>query len=303
MTHVRVTSQAELDHVLESGEYSYDEHEIIICSPADQLIVVTDDRGLDLYASGSATVSAYGSATVSAYGSATVRAYDSATVSAYGSATVSASGSATVRAYDSATVSAYGSATVSASGSATVSAYDSATVRASGSATVSAYDSATVSASGLLVVTRKLSTAATVTGGVIIDVTAYDESNAADWCALNQVQGDGETVTLYKALPADLTSGIQYAHPTTWPLEGEVACDDWQPNNGCGGGLHLSPTPAQAQHYLDNADLSTARFLECRVSLTDLHPILDGVAKAKAPRVTVIREVDIDGNPISEATK
>ncbi|WP_240038170.1 DUF2807 domain-containing protein [Actinomyces procaprae] len=338
MTAIHVTTQAELDAALHNPKITYAEHEIIICNTDGEWITIGNDHGKDIRAWGSATVEAWGSATVRASdsatvrasgsatvrasdsatvrasGSATVRASDSATVRAWGSATVEAWGSATVRASDSATVrasgsatvEAWGSATVRASGSATVEASDSATVeasdsatvRASGSATVEASDSATVRASGLYVVTRRLSTSATVTGGTILDLTTLDLTRIDDWAAYHGAQTDDGMLTLYKAIPADGTTGKRYGHPVEWPTGGGIVeCNDWVPEPYCGGGLHLSPTPWQARQYLDSEDQRGARFLECRVPAAEVIPLHGD--KVKAPSVVVVREVDADGNPVA----
>ena len=250
MTEIRVTTQAELDAALADPAITYDEHVIIICSPAGEWITVADDRGKDVRASGSATVRAWGSATVEAWGSATVRAWDSATV------------------------------------------------RASGSATVEAWDSATVRASGLYVVTRRLSTSATVTGGTVLDMTTLNPGCIDDWAAYHGARIDNEgTLTLYKAIPASGVTGQRYGRPVEWPTDGIVECDDWIPEPHCGGGLHLSPTPWQARQYLRREERRDARFLECRAEVAEAVP-LSG-AKLKAPSVVVIREVDIDGNPVA----
>ena len=88
MTEIRVTTQQELDETLAREDLNYNDFEIIIDSPRGVWVTISDSRGLD----------------VRAYGSATVWASESATVEAFGSATVRASGSATVRASESATV-------------------------------------------------------------------------------------------------------------------------------------------------------------------------------------------------------
>jgi hypothetical protein len=221
---------------------------------------------------------------VRASGSATVRAYGSATVLASGSATVRAYGSATVRAYDSATVSASGSATVSASGSATVSAYDS--------ATVSAYDSATVSASKFVAV-HLFSARVTLAGGVLIDLTALDLNVLEDWVAYAGPDVDDEDLLLYKAVDDQLHSGRQFKYP----IGAVLTCPDWVDNHDCGGGLHLSPTPHQAQSYFPDA----TRFLRCRVTRVDVRPIGSPgeVAKCKVRALTVEAEVDINGRELA----
>ena len=198
--------------------------------------------------------------------------------------------SATVRAYDSATVTASDSATVTASGSATVTAYDSATVRAYDSATVRAYDSATVTATPKVAV-HLHSGYAKVSGGVLIDHTA-DLSDPTDWCEYHGVKATRAGIaTLYKAVDDNWTTprGFDYS-PGAKPK-----APDWRDDNGCGGGIHLSPTPVQALAYHPEA----TRFVAVGVRVADLRPIPGGTAKAKAPAVVrACREVDIDGQEV-----
>ena len=302
MTAIHVTTQAELDAALTNPAHTYSTHEIVIDTPAGVWITIGSDHGKDIRASGSATVRAWGSATVEAWDSATVEAWGSATVRAWGSATVRAWGSATVRAWGSATVEASGSATVEAWDSATVEASGSATVRASGSATVRAWGSATVRASGLYVVTRRLSTSATVTGGTILDLTTLDLTSIDNWAAYHGATVEDGIVTLYKCLPQNLTSGSNCGRHTVWPTSGDIECDDFEATDERGHGLHLSPTPEHAWAYL--SDESRPRFLEVTAPLDDIVPITGGTAKCKVRSCTVVREVDVMGRPVtSEAAK
>src|SRR5690606_8571593 len=65
---------------------------------------------------------------------------------------------------------------------------------------------------------------------------------------------DGDTITLYKAVDDNLKSGYGFEYPI-----GEVVeCDDWDDKPRCGGGLHLSPHPIDANKYMPGA----TRFLE-----------------------------------------
>ena len=185
---------------------------------------------------------------------------------------------------------------VPASGSATVEAYDSATVRASGSATVEAYDSATVEASGSatveasrFVAVHLWSQRVTLSGGVVIDLTALDSKNLGDWCDYTGTERDGDTITVYKAVDDNLKSGQGFAYP----IGGAVEDSRWRDDHDCGGGLHFSPTPTRARSYF----WSATRFLECTVNATEARTI--GWDKLKAPRATVIREVTIDGEPVA----
>ena len=199
----------------------------------------------------------------------------SATVRAYGSATVEASGSATVRAYDSATVEAYGSATVEAYGSATVRAYDSATVRASSH-----------------VATHLHSQSVTVTGGVVIDVSALDLTDPTTWADYSGVDHTDRHATVFKAVDDTLNAGQGYTI-TAYPIGGTVAAPDWRANASCGHGLHFGATPHQALRYYNGT--GPARYLECRVELDTLVPLGD---KCKAPSCEVVREVDVMGRPL-----
>jgi hypothetical protein len=240
-------------------------------------------------ASGSATVEAWGSATVEAWGSATVRASGSATVRASGSATVEASGSATVRASGSATVRASGSATVEASGSATVEASGSATVEASGSATVHGWSRSKTKAAPHVAV-HLHSASAVVEGGVVIDVTAVN-SSAESWLEHHGIEVvDGKAV-LYKAVDSNLRSGYGF----DYPIGQTVSAPDWRDNDGCGYGLHLSPRPVHARDYFTEAK----RFLACQVDVATLRVLGMGSPKCKVPSLTILHEVDLDGEALS----
>jgi len=287
MTAIYVHNQDELDAALNNPKYTYSDHEIIIDSPDGVWLEVHDRRYLDVLAYGSSTVRAYGSSTVRAYGSSTVRAYGSSTVRAYGSSTVLAYESSTVLAYESSTVRAYESSTVLAYGSSTVLAY--------GSSTVLAYESSTVTA-GSLVAVHLFSANATINGGVIIDVTTIDDSDAKQWVDYHGAEINGDEIFLYKALGEDLISGKIYDSRIEWPTSGVVSCDDWEPTNECGGGIHLSPHPHQAAYYCEP---EAERMLLCSAKLEDIYPIPTFSApKCKVQSVTVLREVALDGGDL-----
>ena len=219
--------------------------------------------------------------TISDSGSATVRASGSATVEAWGSATVAASGSATVRAWDSATVEAWDSATVEA--------WDSATVRASGSATVRAWGSATVEASKWVAV-HLFSARATVSGGVVIDVSALDLDDLATWIAYHGATVTDGALTAYKAVGDDWQTdrkGWVYAPGAT------VVAEDWDGKPECGGGLHLCLTPRKSRGYYSMA----TRYVECLIDVTEA--VVVDRDKVKARSVRVVREVTIDGEPVT----
>ncbi len=192
-------------------------------------------------------------------------------------------------------VRAFCSSTVHARGSSAVTAYDSSTVHAYGSASVTAYDSASVIASTYTAV-HLHSTRVTHTGGVIIDCTTIDETDPATWGDYHGAQVEDGTITLYKCLPQNLTSGADWGRDTVWPTSGDIECDDFEATDECGHGLHLSPTPGHAGAYL--ADESHLRFLEVTAPLDDIVPITGGTAKCKVRACTVVREVNLDGTPV-----
>lgn len=196
-----------------------------------------------------------------------------------------------VRAFGSASVRASDSASVRASGSASVYAFGSASVHASDAASVRAFDSASVKASPCVAV-HLHSARATVDGGVLIDVTGIDQTDTQQWIDYTGADTAGDDyVVLYKAVDSELKSARGFAYPL-----GETVQDDaWTDDHGCGGGLHLSPTPVQASYYYEDA----TRFLRCRVHRVDLRPIPGDVAKAKARRVEVLAEVDIHGRDLA----
>ena len=264
MTALTVHTQAELDAALNDPNVAYDNTEIFIDAPAGVTLVVDDGRGHRVTARGSSTVQAFGSSAVHAFGSSTVHAFGSSAVHAYGSSTVTSYGSSAVTAYESSTVHAYDSSTVHAD--------DSVAIHEHGPH-------------------------ATIAGGVIIDHTTADALTPTEWAAKNGAPVKDGMVTLYKALPADLTSGRPFGHAVVWPTTGEVSCDDWRDDDECGGGLHLSPTPGQAWPYLRYE--TGPRFLECTAHLDSIVPIPGGTAKCKTPSVTVLREVDLAGRPVA----
>ena len=293
MTRIIVTSQDELAAALTNPDHAFSTHEIIIDSPAGVRLTVGDDHGQDVRACGSSSVRARGSASVRAFGLSAVHAYGSASVHAYDSSTVHAYGSASVHAYDSSAVHAYGSASVIA--------FDSSSVTASDSASVNAFDSSSVTARAYVAV-HLHSTRVTHTGGVIIDCTTIDETDPDTWGDYHGAQVEDGTVTLYKCLPQNLTSGADWGRDTVWPTSGDIECVDFEATDECGHGLNLSPTPGHAWAYL--SDESRPRFLEVTAPLDDIVPITGGTAKCKVQRCTVVREVDVMGRPVtSEAAK
>jgi hypothetical protein len=210
-----------------------------------------------------------------------------------GSSHVVAWGSSHVVAWGSSYVVAWGSSHVVAWGSSHVVARDSSHVVAWDSSHVVAWDSSHVVA-GRWTAVHLHSQRVTLSGGVIIDMTAIDRTDPQTWCDLNGVVvADGRAV-LYKATDDSLTAGHEY-RPVTYTVGAEVACDDWRDDHDCGGGLHLSPSPAAAKDYRWDAK----RYLAVEVTVADLRPIPGGTAKCKVPRGRVLHEVDLYGRTVT----
>ena len=205
--------------------------------------------------------------------------------------TITSSGSSRVWAYGSSRVEAYDSSRVEAYDSSSVWAYDSSSVEAYGSSSVWAYGSSRVEA-GRFVAVHVHSSRATCQGGVQIDLTDVDLTDAAtwlDWCGLTAERGK---VTLYKAVDDDLAAGHSYTR-TVYPIGGTVVAGDWRDDHKCGGGLHVSPTVTQAAAHFSRA----TRFLAVEVAVRDVRPIDGG--KCKVPRLRVVCEVDRWGDEVT----
>jgi hypothetical protein len=88
-------------------------------------------------------------------------------------------------------------------------------------------------------------------------------------------------VTLYKSVHPDTlcdfhTGWIKYA--------GVVTCPDFDPDptRQCGGGLHLSPTPAAALRY------NKGTLLVCKVNIDDIVVYGPDITKVRCRKVKVI---------------
>ena len=176
-------------------------------------------------------------------------------------------------------------------GSAVVRAYGSAAVRASGSAAVTAYGSAAVTASAHVAV-RLQSPHAIASGGVIIDMSTIDLTDAASWCEHHGVKVVDGVATVFKAVDDSWTTdrGTDYS-PGSLP-----DALDWRDDHERGGGLHFSPWPWQALEYHPEA----TRFIAAGVSIETLRPLMGGIPQCKAPRVVVAcREVTINGAEVA----
>ena len=208
--------------------------------------------------------------------------------------TISDSGSSTVEAYDSSTVRASGSSTVEAYGSSTVEASGSSTVEAYGSSTVRASDSSTVRA-GRYVAVHLHSQRVTLSGGVVIDMTAIDRADAATWCDLHGVDvlGDGKAIV---AKCVDEAFNAGHSHTLTAYRPGTVVeASDWSPRPVCGGGLHFGPTPGAAMDSAWGPLGPDARWVLCEVDLSEAVGVGN---KLKARSCRVLHEVDARGNAV-----
>jgi hypothetical protein len=164
-------------------------------------------------------------------------------------------------------------------------------VEARGSSHVEARGSSHVEATKYVAVHRHKRSNATISGGVIIEVPK--PKTATEWCDYYGVPVERETVTLYKALNANLEApynGFRYELGT------KPQAPDWDGGKAeCGGGLHFSPAPALALQWYSERDV---RFVACPVRLKDIvvHENPQYPSKVKAPGVYgPVYEVDRHG--------
>ena len=214
--------------------------------------------------------------TITDSGSSRVVARGSSRVVASGSSSVEARGSSRVVARDSSSVVAWGSSRVVASGSSSVEARGSSRVEASKYAAVHLW-----------------SQRVTLTGsGHVIDMTAIDFTDPAQWCEYYGVEVAEGIAHLYKAVDDQWTTeyGTVYAPGTT------PEAPDWNTAPQCGGGLHLCASPSGSRSFKPDA----ARFVRCGVRLDEMVCLDD---KVKVKRVVVpCVEVDIHGDLVEAVT-
>jgi hypothetical protein len=187
-----------------------------------------------------------------------------------------------------------GSSRVVARGSSSVVAWDSSSVEARDSSRVEARDSSRVEA-GKYVAVHLHSTRVTVDGGVVIDLTQLDMTDPTTWLDFHGVALTDGAAVLYKAVDADLRAGQGYIS-AAYPIGETVTARDWEASRG--HGLHFGVSPAHARRYFNGT--GAPRFLEVAVPVEDLVG-LDG--KCKARSCTVVREVDMHGDPVETATE
>jgi hypothetical protein len=138
---------------------------------------------------------------------------------------------------------------------------------------------------------------ATFTGdGHLIDLTELDLTDPAHWCEYHGVTVADGVAYLYKAVDKDWKSG----YGTDYSPGSTPEAPDWSTRRICGGGLHLSPRPAQAMAYLD-CSRDEARFLKCGVRLDEIVTIDDDKVKARRVVVACV-EVDWFGDVVERVT-
>ena len=95
------------------------------------------------------------------------------------------------------------------------------------------------------------------------------------------------TATLYKCVNKDMRSN----HGTVYPVGEIVVAGDYEPNQGCGAGLHFWPTIETARR---NVNAYGEVIIECEVDLGSLIPLAD---KCKARSCCVTRIIEQDDDP------
>lgn len=161
--------------------------------------------------------------------------------------------------------------------------------RAAGTSSVHLYGNAKLVKASAHVAVFLHSAQATAVGGHQVDLTDLDLHDPETWCEYYGVTTDHGQAVVYKAVRPDFRS----AHGTSYRPGTTASCDDFEADNECGHGLHISPTPFQA----DTNDARATRYVEVRVDIHGLNII--SADKAKAASVVVVREVDIHGQPVT----
>ena len=119
---------------------------------------------------------------------------------------------------------------------------------------------------------------------------ALDLDDLATWIAYHGATVTDGALTAYKAVGDDWQTdrkGWVYAPGAT------VVAEDWDGKPECGGGLHLCLTPSKSRGYYSMA----TRYVECLIDVTEA--VVVDRDKVKARSVRVVREVTIDGEPVT----
>lgn len=113
----------------------------------------------------------------------------------------------------------------------------------------------------------------------------------ADQCVRSANDG---MIYVYKATNPEGMSGEEYDKPTKWEPGKTVTCDDWEPTDWIGHGLHVSPTVSDAMYCVGT--IEGWRYFRCKVDPATIIPL--GQENAKVPNAYVVEEVDELGNPL-----
>jgi hypothetical protein len=100
---------------------------------------------------------------------------------------------------------------------------------------------------------------------------------------------DGKTVTLVKAVLADLSSPVGHGD-IRYEIGSTVTAEDYTPEPHCGHGLHFCATAEDTREYVRGV-----RFLACAVDYASMVPVGN---KVKARSCTVLYEISEDGRRI-----
>lgn len=232
------------------------------------------------YSDGGLAVTVVGESSVVTHG-VDVKACDNARVRAFGACVVSAQENACVWAFDHVAVYAF----------------DEARIWASGTCVVYAHEEVSVWAGSYVTVYKKTRFGpfrGHVQGGRVVVKRDADEMTGEQWCraALVHVDEDG-MAHLFKATDRDGVSRRGGAYRV-----GEVVDDseNWKDDHFFGGGLHVSPSPGMALVRSQLDESRGVRFFEVTCPVSELVSISDDVCKA--PRLRVVREVDVWGEPL-----
>ena len=296
MTDIKtVTTQDELDEALAAGiidlriDRSDDES---LLSIENKKVRLWGNSSADLRGNSSATLRGNSSADLWDSSSATLWDNSSADLWDNSSATLRGNSSADLRGNSSATLWGNSSADLRGNSSADLWGNSSATLRDNSSATLRDNSSATLKK---FTVAWKKSLDATIAGtGHVIDMSAVDLSNPYEWAEYVGANVDEEgQVHLYKAVDDNLESA--YSHGEfVYEIGSIVQPGTWLKNNRCGNGIHLCPSPQHARDHFPRA----TRFLEVTCDAATFMPI--DTSKIKTAQAYILREVDINGDPVKE---
>ena len=244
-----------------------------IDAPATETIrLLYSDNGLSVIVAGESSVVTIG---------VDVRACDNARVRASGVCIVSAQENVRVWACDRVVVHAGDDARVWASGMCVVYVCENATVWAGSMVTV--YKE-----------TRFGPFRGSVQGGRVVVKRVADEMTGELWWRAALVHVDEAGMAHLFTAP----DRYGVSHRGGVYRVGEVVDDseNWKDDHFFGGGLHVSPSPSMALVRSQLDESCGVRFFEVTCPVSELVSVADDVCKC--PRVSVVREVDVWGEPL-----